>query len=194
MRPELADPRAAASRIEHWHRRLVAEQPLEAVHSLQLQIVEAPDQPRRAPHPARQRLTVDDDTLTRQDLRLAIERRLPGIFGRGDMRDQRRRCHAALDEPRRCRGLDNRALTGAAGVFWTDRAEHAQPRGNPIERFAALLADPMHLTRAARAQRGRRLDHPLDPRQMRRQRADVALRFAPLRPRRVRFVVIGREL
>jgi hypothetical protein len=54
----------------------------------------------------------------------------------------------------------------------------------------------MHLTRAARAERGRRLDHMLAPGQMRRRRADVALRLAPLRSRRVRFrfVVVGRGL
>ena len=76
------------------------------------------------------------------------------------------------------------------------RAQHAQPRGDPIERFAGLLADPMHLTRAARAECGRRLDHLFDPGQMRRQRADVAPGLAPLRSRRVRFrfVVVGRGL
>jgi len=53
----------------------------------------------------------------------------------------------------------------------------------------------MHLTGAARAERRGRLDHPLDPGQMRRQRADVALSLAPLRLRRVRlrFVVVGRR-
>ena len=196
MRPELADLRAAASRIEHRHRRLVAEQPLEAMHGLQLQIIEALGHPRRAPHPARQRLTVHDDAVPRQDLRLTIERRLPSVLGRSNVSDQRRRRHASLDEPRRRRGLDDRTLAASAGVFGTDRAQHPQPRGNPIERFAGLLADPMHLTRAARAERRSRLDHLFAPGQMRRQRADVAPGLAPLRSRRARFrfVVVGRGL
>jgi hypothetical protein len=166
------------------------------MHGLQLQIVEAPGHPRRAPHPARQRLAVDDDAVARQDLPLTIERRLPGVLGRGDVGDQRRRRHAALDEPRRRRGLDDRTLAGAAGVFGTDRAQHTQPRGNPIERFAHLLADPMHPAGAARAECGRWLDHLFDPGQVRRQRADVAPGLAPPRSRRVRFrfVVVGRGL
>jgi hypothetical protein len=88
------------------------------------------------------------------------------------------------------------SLAGAAGVFGTDRAQHAQPGGHPIERFADILANPMHLTRAARAECGRWLDHLFDPGQMRRQRADVAPGLAPLRSRRVRFrfVVVGRGL
>ena len=194
MRPELTDLGAPASRIEHRHRRLVAEQPLKSMHGPQLQIVEAFGHPCRAPHPARQRLTVHDDAVPRQDLRLTIERRLPSVLGRSDVSDQRRRRHASLDEPRRRLGLDDRTLAGAAGIFGTDRAQHTQPRGNPIERLAGLLTDPMHLTRAARAERRSRLDHLFAARQMRRQRADVAQGLAPLRSRRARFrfVVVGR--
>ena len=112
-------------------------------------LVEALGHPRRALHPARQGLPVDDDAPARQNLRLTIERRLPCVLRRGDVGDQRRRRHAALDEPRRRRGLDDRPLAGAAGVFGTDGAQHPQPRRNPVERLADLFADPMHLRRSS---------------------------------------------
>jgi hypothetical protein len=100
VRPELANPRSPASGIEHRHWGLIDKQSAEAVHRLQLQIIQALEHHRRGLHPARQRLAVEGDAVAGQNLRLTVERRQPGVFGDGDVGDECCRRQAAFDEPR----------------------------------------------------------------------------------------------
>lgn len=66
----------------------------------------------------------------------------------------------------------------AAGVFRAPRHQHPELGGDHVEPLGYVFADPGHLAAAAGALRAGRLDHPLDPRQMRWQMATVARRLA----------------
>ena len=91
MRPELADFRSTAPRIQNPHRRFVAEQARMSMHRRQLQLVEALRRPCRLLHPARQRLAIDVEAMAGKDLSLAIKRRAPGELRSRDPGDERGR-------------------------------------------------------------------------------------------------------
>ena len=166
MRPELADFCSAAPRIEHPHRRFVAEQARMAVHGRELQVIEALHRPCRLLHPARQRLAVDGEAMAGKDLRLAIQRRAPGELRRGNPCDEGRRGHAALDQARARLGLNHRALAGPTGVFGADRAQDPKHRGNPIDHVVDVLANAVQRARAARTRRRFRFDRHIDAGEM----------------------------
>ena len=106
------------------------------------------------------------------------------------MGDRALRRQAALDQARRARGLNHPFLTPATAVLRTPGDQHPEPGGRDVEALAHILADPMQ--RAAAAAGGRfRLDHLLDPRQMRRQSAPVDARGRLLARRRARGVQFG---
>src|SRR5208337_1790541 len=107
----------------------------------------------------------------------AVERRQPGVFGDGDIGDQRRRRQAAFDEPRGRRRLDDRTFAGATGVFGTDRAQNADLRGRPVERLADLFSDLMHLSAATGTLGCLRLDGPFAAWKVFRQGSDIAPGF-----------------
>ena len=179
MRPELADFRSAPSRIEHPHRRFVAEQAGMAMHGRQLQLIEALHHPGRLLHPARQRLAIDVEAMAGEDLRLAIQRRPPGVLRRRDPGDEGGRGHAALDQARARLGLNHRALAGPARVFGADRAQDPKHRRNPIDDVVEVFADAVKSARAARARRRLRLDRHIDAGEMLGQGADVAIALLP---------------
>jgi len=93
------------------------------------------------------------------------------------MGDERGRGHATLDRAGRALGLDDRSLTGPAGVLREDRSLHPHKGRDHVESLAGLLANPMQRPGAAGADRGLGLDHLLAPRQMLGKRADVAHRW-----------------
>ena len=86
-----------------------------------------------------------------------------------------------------CHGL----RTAAAGISGATRHQHPELRGGEadqaafrwtaappnVEPLGGILADPGHRTTAAGAEDGGRLDHPLDPGQVRRQMPAVARRL-----------------
>jgi hypothetical protein len=78
------------------------------------------------------------------------------------------RRHPALNQPRRYRRLHHDALAAPAGVFRPTDHEHAELGRHHVEAFGHILSDAMQLAGAARADITLDLDHPLDPRQMRR--------------------------
>jgi hypothetical protein len=92
--------------------------------------------------------------------------------------------------------LDDAALAGAAGVFRPAHHQHPELRGNDVEPFADVLADPVQRAFAAGAGLVIDVDEGLDARQMHRQGAAVD---APLarsfraRSRRLRLG-LGRRL
>lgn len=174
MRPKLADFRSTPTRIEHPHRRFVAEQARMAVHGRELQFIEALHRPCRLLHPARQRLAVDVEAMAGKDLRLTIKRRAPGELRHRDPGDKRGRGHAALDQTRARLGLNHLALAGPARVFGADRAQDPKHRGNPIDHVVDVLANAVQRARAARARRRLRLDRHVDARQMLGQGPDIA--------------------
>ena len=89
-----------------------------------------------------------------------------------------------LDEVRRRRRLGDAFLALAAGVLRAHRDDDLKLRRNDVKALGAVLADLRHLATTAGAQRALGLDHVKDPRQVRRQMTEVALRGRALRARR----------
>jgi hypothetical protein len=120
-----------------------------------------------------------------------------GVFGDEHMGDGRLGRQAALDQPRRCRRLDDDVLASAAGVFGPAHHNHSELRGNDVEPFTDVLADPVQCAFAGGAGPILDVDDRLDARQMRWQGAAVG---APLagsfraRRRRLRFGRLGLAL
>ncbi len=137
-----------------------------------------PEREGGAADPVGQRGAVERDALAGIDLRLAIERRVVGIFGDQHMRDQRLGRDAVLDQPLRRRCLADFARAGAAGVFGAARDDHLQPSGDHVEPFGDILADAMLETAAAGAGLVLDIDDDLFARQMQRQRAAIDLPLA----------------
>src|SRR5690606_35517546 len=83
--------------------------------------------------------------------------------------------NAAFDDPRRRRGLHDRALARAAAVAWTARDQHPEGGRNDVEPLGHVLADLVECAAAARTRLVLDIDKPLDPLEMGRQRAAVGL-------------------
>jgi len=124
MRPELAGPGTTSSRIEHRHRRLVAEQPRRSLDRLELKLIKALEPACGTLHPAGERRAIELDALARQDLHLPIQRQIPGELRHHHVGHERRRSHAALDQSRQHLRLHHAIGAAAAGVFGTDRAQY----------------------------------------------------------------------
>ena len=182
--PQPAGLGLAAARIEHRRPRLVHEQ-LRGLFQVPGQPVgNGPQMERRLADPAGQRRAVQIEARTRVDLRLSVERRMIGVFRHEHMRDGAFGRQPALNQPGRCRRLDDALLATPAGVFGPHGDDHPQLRRHDVQTLAPVLADPVHLPAAARAVPALRLDHPLDPRQVLGQMADIARRRRPFRRRR----------
>src|ERR1700755_118497 len=80
---------------------------------------------------------------------------------------------AVLDQTRRCRCLDNRALTAPAAIFGAMRHDHLVLCRNLVEALRGLFPNDMHRAMAARANRALGFDRDMDAGKMRRQRATV---------------------
>ena len=139
-----------------------------------------PEQEGGAPDPVGERRAIEDDALAREDLRLAEERQVVGVFGDSDLRDKRVGGQAALDQPGLCRGLRKHVLSGPAGVTRPADHHHPELRRHHVEALGHVLADPLQCTRAARAGSAVDVDEGLDPRQVGGQRAAVRPTLGPL--------------
>jgi len=136
-----------------------------------MQRLEPPCRPR---DPASKGAPVDVDARVRKHLRLAIKGKVPGKLRHNDMRDQRCGRHAAIHHPRPCRCLDDAGFAAPAGIFWPDRADHAQQCGHDVERLADVFANPVKREVATGAGRDLGPGDLFVPRQMPRQGAHVA--------------------
>ena len=90
------------------------------------------------------------------------------------MREQRLGRHPAGDRPLRRRRLHHRLLAGPAGVARAADHLHPQHGGDDVEHLARVLADDVQGPAAAGAALVLEVDQDLDPRQVRRQGAQVA--------------------
>src|SRR4051794_8519651 len=84
-----------------------------------------------------------------EDLSLPIEWDVPGELEHRDMGDERGRGYATLNQAGRALGLDDRSLTGPAGVLREDRSLHPHRGRDHVESLARLLANPMERSGAA---------------------------------------------
>ena len=108
-------------------------------------------------------------------MRLPVQRQVIGILGDQHLCDQRLGRDAALDDPRRCRGLHDRAFARTAAVARPARDQHAEGGGHDVEPFGNVLANLMERAAAAGARLLIDIDDLLDPFEMRGQRTTVGL-------------------
>ena len=100
------------------------------------------------------------------------------------MRQQTFGRKATLDQAGRCPG--DAFLAGPAGVLRPHGDDDPKLGGNDVKPLGAVLADAHHLAAAARAVSALGLDHLLNPWQVGRKMAEVALGARALRTRRPR--------
>jgi hypothetical protein len=107
------------------------------------------------------------------------------------VRHQRFRCHAAVDRPLRRSSLHHGTLAAAASIAWSAHHLHPQLGGNQVEHLGAILADRVQRAATTGALLARDLDDHLVARQMRGQRATIAVgcRYAPSSLRRLRRIL-----
>jgi len=125
--------------------------------------------------PARQGRAIKINPGAGVDLGLTVHRQVISIFAHQHVRDQRLGRQPALDEVRRRQRLNDARLACPTCILWADGDDHLELRRDDIETLGAVLADLRHLTAPARAERGGWPDHTLDPRQVLRQAAYIAL-------------------
>lgn len=121
QRPEVAGFRLAASGVENRCNGFVHEQFGRAPEIGNQGIKDGLQLEGRLADPGGQCRTIQIDALAAVDLRLAIERKMIGVFADENMGDHRLGRHPALDQMRRRRGLNNATLAGPAGIFGAPR-------------------------------------------------------------------------
>jgi hypothetical protein len=112
--------------------------------------------------------------LPREDLGLAIQRQMIGVFVDQHMRQQRRGGHAAVNRTLRRRCLHHRFFTGPAAIARAADHPHPQLRGHVVQHLRLVFANDMQCATAAGTGVVLDIDHQLDPRQMRRQCTAIA--------------------
>lgn len=124
--------------------------------------------------PVAQGRTVQRHTLAGEDLCLAIQRQMVAVFVDQHMGQQCLGRHAGVDWPLGSRPLHHGFCAGPATIPWP--AGHPDPEvgRNVIQHLAAVFADQMQRATTARAGLVIDIDHLLDARQFRRQRATIA--------------------
>ena len=124
--------------------------------------------------PVAERGAVELDPLPGEDLRLAIERQKIGVLGHQHVRQQGLGRHPAGDRPLRSGCLHHRLLAGPAAIAGSADHLHPQLGRDDVEHLARVLADHVQGPAAAGAALVLDVDQDLDPRQVRRQGAQVA--------------------
>ncbi len=147
----------------------------------------------RAADPIGQRRTVEHDTLSGINLRLAVQRKMIGIFGDKHLRHGRLGRQPALDQPGRRWRLQHAVLASPASIFGPAHDQHAELRRHDVKPLAGILANPMQRLAAAGAGVVVDIDHHLHARQMCRKRSPVhpALRGSVRPLGRIGLVTLG---
>ena len=144
--------------------------------------------------PVGQRRDVELDALAGIGRALAVERQMQAVLGEQHMRQQPRPGASARDRMRRRRRLGDR-LAAPAGELLAHMLDHLPLARHQLQRLGHVLAELVQRAAAARAGRGRRIDHAL-ARQMLGQRPArrLAPRRRPARPALVRLGDLRRRL
>ena len=175
--PQPPGPGLAAAGLEHRQGRVVGEQHGRGHDLGHRQLVERPQPPAGPAHPGAQSRAVNPDTLACQHLRLPVQRQEVAELADHDMGHQRLGRHATVDRPLRCGRLHHASLALAAAI--TGAAQDLDPQlgGNQVEHLRGGLADLVQLAPAAGADLAVDVEHHLVAWQVRRQRAQIALRW-----------------
>ncbi|GAY21268.1 hypothetical protein SFOMI_1805 [Sphingobium fuliginis] len=173
--PQLPGLGATSPGIEHRGSGLVGEEPLGLAQLLERVIAQGPQVPGRPADPVSERRAIELDTLAGVDLRLPVQGKMIGILGDENLGDQRLGRNAALDDPRRCWRLQDRALARTAAVARTPGDKDAEGRGNDVAPLGDILADRVERAAAAGAGLVLDIDDLLDALEMCGQRAAVGV-------------------
>ena len=167
-RPEVSLLGASPAGIEHRRHRLIDRDLERAQNEFTQPKIKRLQLRGGITDPERQCGALDRDALAQQNLSLAIERQVPGIFGCQDIGHHRLGRQPALDQPLGRRRLDGRLFAGPAGIFGTMCDDHAELGRDHVQPLRRLLADHMHGRPAARAVRIFGSNRYIHPRQMTR--------------------------
>jgi len=160
---------------QHWHRRIIAVQPLGRQYVRGDQRHQRRQGTRAGANPIGERRDTENDALKGETFALPVQRLMLAEFGEHDRRQQVRTGASARDGMERCRRLGDR-LAGAARELLTHCLDHLVAARDALQRLGDGLAEFGELAAAAGATR-RRWQHDPLARQMRWQRA--AYRFRP---------------
>ena len=177
--PEVSRFRFAPAGIEDRRSGLIHE---ELGGSLQLRqqcIIDGFEFKRCPSHPGGQGRPVQIHALAAVNLRLPVQGKMIGVFADDHMRHCGLGRHAARDQVRGSRGLDNTALTRAAGILRTAGDDNAELCRNNIQPLADVLTDDVPLVTAI-ADRVFRRDDLFDAWKMLGQRSPIDLARAGL--------------
>ena len=136
-------------------------------------------------HPVAERAAVKLDALALVDVGLTVERKMITKFADDHLGDQGLRRQASGNHVFGRMRLGHGTGAVPAGIARAAGHQHPELGRNDVETLGDILSDLRHLAAATGAERALWLDHPLDPRQMRRQVATVSLARRLLRTRRL---------
>ena len=182
--PEVAGFRPAPARVQHRRGGFVHEQLGRSLQMLGQPVDDGAQVERRHADPIGQRATMDGDARPGEDLALAEQGQMVGIFADQHMGDGAFARQSPFNESRGRRRLGDAVCADTTRILGTDDGEHAQLRGHDVEAFRSVLADLVHPPAATRAFQAGGIDDLFDPRQARRQVSAVALRGRDLAARR----------
>ena len=130
--------------------------------------------PGSPPDPVGEGRAIEIDPLTAIDLRLAIQRKVIGIFGHQHMRHGRFSVGMPPSISRDGAGACTTTSSQGGTRIWSMRHQDPELRRHDIQPFGDVFADPVQNAIAARAGLVLDVDGRLDARQMDRQRAAIA--------------------
>lgn len=113
--------------------------------------------------------------MPRVHLDLALKRQVIDVLSDQDLRDRRLGENAALDDPRRSRCLDDRALARATALARTATDQDAKGDGHHVETLCNIFADLMKGAVTIGGPLVLDNNNLLDPPEMGRQQATVDL-------------------
>ena len=157
---------AAAAWIQHRQGRVVGNHFRRGQNRAQDQLIQRLQPPAGTSDPVAQGGTIQFDALAREDLRLAIQRKVVGIFVDQHVRQQRLGRQPAVDWPLRRGCLHDGAFAGPAAIARPADHLNAYLRGDVIKHLGAVFADRMQRRTTATAGLVGDIDHDLHPRQM----------------------------
>ena len=172
--PQPAGLGPAPAGVEHRQRGVVGEDPGRAMTCRRSRRHSGSSHQQARPDPVAQGRAVQVDPLPGEDPGLAVQGQEIGVLGHQHVREQRLGRHPAGDRPLRGGRLHHRLLAGPAAVAGAADHLHPQQGGDDVEHLARVLADDVHGPAAAGAALVLDVDQDLDPRQVRRQGAQVA--------------------
>jgi len=139
------------------------------------------------PHPARHQRTAELDPVAGINPFLAIKRQTIGVFGDGDLGQERFRRHACLDDMGRRLRLNDRLMARLAGVFGAVRDDHPEPRRDHVKTFAHVFCDLDPVARPAPTGEYLRLECHVDPFEMGSKRFALPRGFLAFRRLLIKF-------